>query len=214
MAVCLATVWLCASCSSVERLIGNGKDKLSGRKTQTAAFSPHLGMADNIGEPLSGKVAVNLRKKVASDVKMIQKLKGIYVSTVREGEVIEITLPASILFEPNDSVLWERAALTLRPLLRYAEPTLYGRLIVVGYMDDTGSPDYTQRLSANRAAAVARWFQEKGESALQIVTYAFGSESPLFPNESEVNRNRNRRIVIYLVPGAEMLNKARRGKFG
>lgn len=214
MAAGLAMVWLWSSCSSVERLIGNGKDKLPGHKTQASVFSPDLGMTENIGEPLSGKTAVNLRKKVASDVRMIQKLKGTYVSAVREGEVIEITLPASVLFEPNDSVLWERAASTLRPLLRYADPTLYGRVIVAGYMDDTGSPAYTQHLSAIRADVIARWFQEKGAPGLQVVTYAFGSESPLFPNVSEVNRSRNRRIVLYLVPGTEMLNKARRGKFG
>lgn len=210
--VFFTVVFLLSSCAQVGRLVNSGKPGI--HKSMATQFSPDATMEANIGQPVTGKTAVNLRKKVASDMRMVQKLKGIDVSSVREGEVIRITLPASVLFEPNDSVLWGRAALTLRPLIRYADPSLYGRLVVAGYMDDTGSSAYTQRLSAVRAEAVARWFRAEGRPGVRIITYAFGSRDPLYPNISEVNRSRNRRIVLYLIPDEEMLVKARRGKFG
>ena len=41
---------------------------------------------------------------------------------------------------------------------------------------------------------------------------AQGSKNPLYSNTSEVNRDRNRRLEIYLVPGEELIWDAEKNK--
>ena len=45
-----------------------------------------------------------------------------------------------------------------------------------------------------------------------VVTYAQGSKNPLYSNTSEVNRDRNRRLEINLVPGEELIWDAEKNK--
>lgn len=181
-------------------------------KTVPVNLLPDATFEVNIGTPLTGKTAENVRIRVAKEVQMLQKLKGVKVSAVREGEVIRFVFPASVLFEPNDTVVWKRASLALRPLLRYMTEPDYNLMIVAGYMDDTGKPEYTQKISDARARAISRWFGGEGVKESSRMSYAFGSEHPVVENNSDYHRSQNRRIEIFLIPGTVMIEKARKGK--
>ena len=65
---------------------------------------------------------------------------------------------------------------------------------VSAHTDDRGSDAYNDRLSSRRGEAVARYLIRAGVAAGRIHTVGYGKRRPLVPNDSEENRERNRRV--------------------
>lgn len=134
------------------------------------------------------------------------------VETYRNKEVLLVTIPAASLFAPNDTVLTRQADALLSPLKRYLkDPDMY-RVLMVMHTDNTGSEEYRDNLTEARSQAVADWFDDHGADTTYLFPYAFGDDMPLVENNSMANRERNRRLEVYLVPGKKMLEQARKGR--
>ena len=134
------------------------------------------------------------------------------IEAFRKKEVILITIPASELFAPNSSELSASASRYLTPVKRYMKDPDMFRVLLVMHTDNTGSSQYRDNITADRVDAVTSWFEEQGADTSFTFSYAFGDESPLVPNTSIENRDKNRRLEIYLMPGAKMLEEAKKGK--
>ena len=134
------------------------------------------------------------------------------IEAFRKKEVILITIPAANLFAPNSSDLSEGATKYLTPIMRYMKDPDMFRVLLVMHTDNTGSAQYRDNITADRVDAITSWFEEKGADTSFTFSYAFGDESPLVPNTSHENRDKNRRLEIYLMPGAKMLEEAKKGK--
>ena len=91
------------------------------------------------------------------------------------------------------------------------DPDMF-RVLLVMHTDNTGSQQYRDDITADRVDAVAAWFEDQGVDTSYAFSYAFGDESPLVPNTSYENRDRNRRLEVYLMPGQKMLDEAKKGK--
>lgn len=171
-----------------------------------------LSLDDNLYTPAIenediAHVIADFQLNVARELK-----KGKYnVELMRKGEVVVATIPASQLFNPNDTVLSELGSIVLKPFVNYLKtPDLY-KMILVMHSDNTGSETYTQNLCNVRVEAVFDWFAETANTDY-VVPYALGSVEPLLPNNSVDNRKQNRRLEIYLVPSNVMIKQARSKK--
>jgi len=118
---------------------------------------------------------------------------------VADGSSRDYVAPAGVLFAEESHVLRPGARVALRAILddlRRHAPT--GPVTVAGYTDDQGSAAFGMTLSRARARAVARWLV--GEARLprprieSVVGY--GEAHPAYPNTSEANMARNRRVVV------------------
>lgn len=137
---------------------------------------------------------------------------GCTVEAYRNKEVLLVTVPASLLFGPNETTLKPSASEYLQPLRRYLkDPDMY-RVMIVMHTDNTGSGAYRDRITEERANAVFDWFEESGVDTRYLFSYAMGDDMPVYPNDSMENREKNRRLEIYLVPGKKMLEQARKGR--
>lgn len=139
---------------------------------------------------------------------------GCNVETTRQGEIIIITIPASKLFAPNAIELRPDADQWLTPLKRYTRhPDMY-RMLLVMHSDDTGSEQYTDDLTLSRVDAVFDWFADHDVDTRYIFPTASGATDPLpgVENTTMENRERNRRLEVWLIPGKAMLDDARRGR--
>ncbi len=194
------------ACSTVSNLVGGGG------KTRTVALNQQLTLAENIGEPLEEKQAAWLSEKVKSVSLNLVKIPDVRVFTLRDDQVIKLLVPASSLFAPNDSVLKPSVSEILMPVLPQVKSGEFN-LIVAGYMDDSGKPEYTQKMTELRSAATARWFIDSGIDTSAVITYAFGSEQPRQPNTSVQARAENRRIELYLLPSQYLLDSRKQGLF-
>ncbi len=134
------------------------------------------------------------------------------IEAFRKKEVILITIPASELFAPNSIDLSDRASKYLTPIKRYMKDPDMFRVLLVMHTDNTGSTQYRDNITADRVDAVTAWFEDQGADTSYTFSYAYGDESPLVPNTSIENRDKNRRLEVYLMPGEKMLEEAKKGK--
>jgi outer membrane protein OmpA-like peptidoglycan-associated protein len=67
-------------------------------------------------------------------------------------------------------------------------------LEIQGHTDDKGGDDFNMKLSQNRADAVKNYLITKGVLLDSITAKGFGESKPLVPNDSDANREKNRRV--------------------
>lgn len=134
------------------------------------------------------------------------------VEAFRNKEVLLVTIPAHLLFDPNDTELKNSAAEYLTPIKRYLKDPDMFRVMLVMHTDNTGSEEYRDRLTVERVNSVFDWFEDSGVNTKYLFSYALGDEMPLKPNDSMENRRQNRRLEIYLVPGKKMVEQAQKGR--
>ena len=132
------------------------------------------------------------------------------VEIMREDEVIVVTIPASQIFAPNDTVVSKVGEELLKPFLRMIKNPGFYKMLLVMHSDNTGSQEYTLNLTRQRVNAVYDWFDENG-SVDYVVPYALGDTDPLVDNNSVEHRKTNRRLEIFLVPEKTMLQQAKKG---
>jgi outer membrane protein OmpA-like peptidoglycan-associated protein len=68
------------------------------------------------------------------------------------------------------------------------------KLIVSGHTDDTGSAEFNEEMSLQRAGAVKQYLAEKGVYPDFIKVYGFGSRRPIVKGTSDKDRALNRRV--------------------
>lgn len=73
------------------------------------------------------------------------------------------------------------------------------RLEVQGHTDNIGTAEYNQRLSEARAAAVVEALVERGIDRRRLRLRGFGMTMPVAPNDTEENRQKNRRTVFKII---------------
>jgi outer membrane protein OmpA-like peptidoglycan-associated protein len=78
-----------------------------------------------------------------------------------------------------------------------ANPRAY-TINVVGHTDDSGSPEYNERLAEARARAVSAYLGSRGIAMDQIKVTSYGSTRPIATNSNAVGRQLNRRVDVYL----------------
>lgn len=201
--------------------------------TSVDAASPKKNVASDEGriEELDGMDFIEMLNSV--DVKntseLIQKfqtkegktrlLNGKYnpksectVEAFRNKEVLLVTIPAHLLFAPNMTELRKDAGDYLAPIRRYLkDPDMY-RVMLVMHTDNTGSEPYRYQLTTDRVNAVFDWFEESGSDTRYLFSYSLGDDMPLRQNDSMDNRDKNRRLEIYLLPGKKMVEQAAKGR--
>ena len=178
-----------------------------------------MSFAELINSVDPGKQADMVRtfqEREASNVllknRTLSESNGCTVDAVRNREVLVVTIPAGRLFGSNQTELREDAGKYLEPFKRYLKnPDMY-RVLLVMHTDNTGSETYREEITVDRAEAVTEWFEKSGADVSYLFPFAMSDDIPLVPNDSFENRDRNRRLEIYLVPGEKMMEEAKKGR--
>lgn len=148
----------------------------------------------------------NLAKKLASQ-------KRERVESMRNGEVVVVTIPTDLLFAPNDTVLSKISHSLLQPYAHLLQEDGMYKFVVVCHTDNTGSENYTDNLSEARVNAVAEYLLEQSDNDNAVVVpYALGASDPILPNNTLSNRSANRRLEIFIVPERKLIELARTNK--
>ena len=69
---------------------------------------------------------------------------------------------------------------------------------LVGFTCDIGTPEANQTLSENRATEVKKYLMSKGIQEFRIKAEGRGLETPAVPNDSDANRELNRRVEMVI----------------
>lgn len=155
----------------------------------------------------------NLRQYWMQEMQRLKQIKQLQFSLTGSNEaILKVTIPARILFGQNDSVMTSNADNILRPFVRLVcGKEALATLIVAGYSDNNGSEKYLNMISGSRARQIHRWFARQGIGPNDARSFGFGNQVPRNENSSMAQRERNRRISLYLVPNKKMIKAAKKG---
>jgi peptidoglycan-associated lipoprotein len=70
---------------------------------------------------------------------------------------------------------------------------------IQGHTDAVGPPTYNEELGAERAEAVRRYLNRQGIALNRLATISYGETVPVAPNETQVGRAQNRRVVLVVL---------------
>ncbi len=103
---------------------------------------------------------------------------------------------ADVLFDPGKYDLRPATSLQLAKLsgIILAHPGL--NLAIEGYTDSTGSDEFNQKLSDQRASTVREFLIGQGLAGESITAQGFGKAMPVANNDTAAGRQKNRRVEI------------------
>jgi outer membrane protein OmpA-like peptidoglycan-associated protein len=75
----------------------------------------------------------------------------------------------------------------------------FSKIRVAGHTDDTGRPEYNDRLAAGRADSVAAYLASRGVALDQLTIESHSAKRPVATNRTAAGRQLNRRVEVSLV---------------
>ena len=115
------------------------------------------------------------------------------------GSALTLSFDASVLFEFDKAVLRPAAQAALTEAATRLAAVGRARVSVDGHTDNVGGAAYNLTLSKARADAVRAFLQSRpGLAGLTITTRGLGATRPIVPNDSDANRQKNRRVEILI----------------
>lgn len=188
----------------VDAAIGSLQGALSilERGRETEITTPSQIQATPIQTQSEADVVLNLFSSLISEYNEMTQISdgpGIDLEESQDGFLLRI--PSDLLFStgsaeldnPNGRLLLNRIALELNKI-----PL---KLRIIGHTDDVkyrvGSNIDNWDLSNARALSVADIFLNKGVDSSKIEVGGDGDFNPVVPNDSELNRAKNRRVELH-----------------
>lgn len=128
------------------------------------------------------------------------ELAGSGVQVIREGDTIRLQLPGAITFATNSASISQGFYPVLNDVVKVLNKYEKTTLVIEGHTDNTGSLEYNQTLSLNRANAVRNHFMGNGVDQRRLTTMGFGPTQPVADNTTTDGRQLNRRVELRIVP--------------
>jgi OmpA-OmpF porin, OOP family len=102
----------------------------------------------------------------------------------------------NLQFEQGKAEILSSSYAELDALLDFLQKKPSQFIEIQGYTDDVGNETANLLLSQKRAEAVATYLVKKGFDAKKISNKGFGESQPIAPNDSDLNRAKNRRVQV------------------
>lgn len=168
-----------------------------------------------IGAGIGGSAGAVLGKQYDDQIKELKEQtagSGVDVEEIGDQDAILVRLPDGVTFATGSAAINRGFLDTLNnvaeSLIRYPNSLID----VYGFTDTTGSPSTNQRLSEQRAQAVADYLVSRGVARARMATQGFGEsyDSLRVKTGDNVNEPLNRRVEIKITPiSQEDVAKAR-----
>ncbi|WP_091141558.1 OmpA family protein [Flavobacterium caeni] len=154
---------------------------------------------------VAGGVIGNQMDKQAREID--QALPG--ADVVRVGEGIKLTLGENaVRFDTNRSTLTPTAKANLDKLVKVFNDYPDTDIVIYGYTDNTGTPEYNLKLSGERAASVRTYLSGKGLKSTRFQTTGLGIADPIATNDTPEGRSQNRRVEFAITANEKMVQDA------
>lgn len=213
----IAAAWLSltllAGCANMNKageggLIGAGAGGviggLIGHATGNTAAGAIIGAA--VGGTAGATIGHYMDKQAAD---LQRDLKNAKVERVGEG--IKITFASGILFDVNSDKLRPEARDNITNLAHVLNKYKDTEIMVQGYTDSTGSAQYNQKLSQERAGSVGSVLRGDGVQSGRITESGMGEEHPAADNGTAAGRQANRRVEVAIWANDKLKEAAKEG---
>ena len=207
----LATVVSASGCASLNKketgaIIGAASGAAVGGMVGRANGSTAKGAI--IGAAVGGTAGAVIGHQMDQQAKEIhQNIPGATVARVGEG--MDVTFNSEVLFAPNSDVLNEQARSNLTSLAQSLQKYPNTNVLIVGHTDSTGSESRDMSLSKRRAMATERYLASQGVARSRMRAEGRGASEPVAPNDTEADRQRNRRVEVAIYASDEFKRQAK-----
>jgi chemotaxis protein MotB len=184
------------------------QSELTGTKidNQQAGLSPNpsqpeVGLPEEAVKGETNEKELNvLRQQLESYINDNSLQDTVSLQETEKG--IEVSLKDVVLFDSGRADLKERSYQTLNGLVGLIN-TVPNPISIEGHTDDVPAHNtiYSSNweLSAARAASVLHYFESQKVQANRMQFSGFGEYQPLYPNDSDENRQSNRRVTVVIL---------------
>ncbi len=100
----------------------------------------------------------------------------------------------NIFFGTAEYSLDQKSKVELDRMVDFLDNNKTLKIEISGHTDDVGPDAVNMELSKKRAASVQEYLQKSGISSERLTAKGYGKTKPIVPNNSEINRQQNRRI--------------------
>ena len=118
----------------------------------------------------------------------------------RDGDNVRLIIPVNGNFHPKRTLLLPSGLVPLSRVAKLLRGATDSHIQVTGYSDSLGDDTINQRLSLERAQAVASVLQLGGVSRNNMELISLGEADPRGDNATAAGREQNRRVVINITP--------------
>ena len=156
---------------------------------------------------VAGGVIGNKMDKQAREIETA--LPGAQVERIGEG--IKLVLGENaVRFETSKSKLTAAAKVNLDKLIPVFNQYADTDIIIYGYTDSTGKPEYNLSLSEQRAISVEKYLESKGLNLSRFKMVGMGIADPIASNETPEGRSQNRRVEFAITANEKMVQDAQK----
>jgi outer membrane protein OmpA-like peptidoglycan-associated protein len=129
-----------------------------------------------------------------------EKAMGMLAEARKLAQEVEqcrtVSLPSDILFALDSDVLTAAGKAALDEYVPELKANPNKKVVIAGHTCDLGTETYNQDLSERRAKAAADYLISRGIAAERLTVFGYGEMRPAFPNDTEANRAKNRRVEL------------------
>ena len=104
-----------------------------------------------------------------------------------------------MLFSTGSTVIHPQAKIVLDDIIEVIKANPQSQYIIEGHTDNTGGELLNDKLSYSRAHAVMNYLIESGIERSRLSIRGFGAQKPVNRNRTEEEREKNRRVEIYML---------------
>lgn len=165
-----------------------------------------------IGTVIGGVAGGIIGNKMDKQAKELAQIEGAQVEKINNGEAIKVTFESGILFATNSSTLNTDSRNSLDKFSTSLRNNPDTNIEIYGHTDSTGSDAINNPLSQRRAESVYNYLSSKGVSGVRMAAKGFGSTQPVASNSTVEGKAQNRRVEVYILPNAKMIQDAKSGR--
>jgi len=164
-----------------------------------------------IGAVVGGAAGALIGNKMDQQKKELERIQNAQVESVNDGQAIKVTFESGILFATNSSTLNQASRTSLTQFANSLKTYPDTDVQIFGHTDSTGTDAVNIPLSKSRANSVQDFLIGQGILSSRMATEGFGSSQPIADNNTNAGRTLNRRVEVYILPNAKMIQEAQSG---
>lgn len=174
------------------------------------------GIGSAIGAAVGAGAGALIGKKMDKQQAELQQQLGdqakVEQTTDQNGlQAIKVTFDGGILFPTGKYTLNSQAQADLSRFAASLKSNPETNVQIYGFTDNTGSFPVNQKLSGERAGAVASYLVNSGVSPTRITSEGIPMADYVASNDTPAGRAQNRRVEIYITANKQMIQQAEAG---
>ena len=165
-----------------------------------------------IGAAVGGGAGAIIGNKMDKQKKELEAINAAQVESINDGQALKVTFESGILFATNSSTLNTNSQRALTSFAQSLNNNPDTDIQIQGHTDSSGNDAINNPLSEKRAEAVRSFLMSKGVQNSRMSSHGLGSTVPVADNSTSAGKAQNRRVEVYILPNAKMIQDANQGK--